>query len=84
MSNVLKMAASVAEILESDLVVAAQLKEHIRPERLKELLGLEDVVVKTPDLGDIPDAELVGELVKRWNDLTPSQRKQVRNLILGK
>lgn len=48
------IAADVARWLESDPVAAAQVKEHIRPTRLVELLDLSD-----RDLGEVLAARSV-------------------------
>jgi len=41
MSSAIKLASEVAQLLERDLVLAAQIKNHIPYPRLREILGLE-------------------------------------------
>ena len=53
----------IAQLLESDLVAAAQLKEHIKPERLLEITGIQ-----------APEAEVLeGNLTKFTNDEIASE-----------
>ena len=49
-----KLAKEVAAILEADLVMAAQLKEHVKPERLIEILALEAPAPEGVEVDDDP------------------------------
>ncbi len=48
------LAAEIARLIESDPVAAAQVKEYLSEDRLREILGLSDI----PTLLDVPEEDL--------------------------
>ncbi len=65
--SVIATAKETAQWLESDLVMTAQIKEHIKPERLIEILGITAPESEQATLEDATDDELIEELQKRLN-----------------
>lgn len=55
----------VATMLERDLVMAAQVKEHIKPERLIEILGLTAPETEDVSLFEATEEQLKEELAER-------------------
>ena len=56
----------VAKMLEADLVMAAQVKEHIKPERLVEILGITAPEVEEATLSEATEEQLKAELAERF------------------
>ena len=63
------LAQEISRLLESDPIAAAQVKEHIAPERLFELLGIEapePEVEVVEHLVDMDNEELMAEAMLRF------------------
>ncbi len=79
--SVIQQAKYFASILEADPILAAQVKEHIKPERLFELLDIDPVSERTvSDPEALSDASLICMIEERWAGLTPAHQKRIRDV----
>lgn len=70
------VAPEIAKLLESDLIVTGQIKEHIKPERLAEILGLSKESLYSED-----DQRSIGEVLSDAGYTTEQLLEHVVNHV---
>lgn len=83
--HVIEMAKHIADILDGDPVMARQVKEHISPARLLEILEIEAPEPEVEQVeAEIENDDLIREIETRWRSFSKAEKQELRLICLPK